>query len=370
MIYNLELGVAFLAGCLFSAMVIPRISLVAFKLRLFDPMNSRKIHTECIPRLGGVAFFPCIIVAVSLTIVFHSLCLDDDLFGGELTIRFLALCSALFILYLMGVMDDLVGVRYRSKFVVQTLCGLLMAFAGCYFNNLYGLFGIHEIPGYVGIPFTVLIIVYILNAVNLIDGIDGLASGLGMIAFLAFGCLFVYLHRWMYALLAFASLGVLVPFFYYNVFGQTRRGRKLFMGDTGSLTIGMLLAVMAIRLSMFDPVKERLLPGSIVVAFSFLMVPMLDVVRVVLHRMRKRKPLFSPDKNHIHHKFMALGMPQHRAMLCIVGIAVGFTVLNVCAIHYLSVTVLFLLNVAAWTVMHFCITGKILKNNRKNHIKD
>ena len=209
MIYNLELGVAFLAGCLFSAMVIPRISLVAFKLRLFDPMNSRKIHTECIPRLGGVAFFPCIIVAVSLTIVFHSLCLDDDLFGGELTIRFLALCSALFILYLMGVMDDLVGVRYRSKFVVQTLCGLLMAFAGCYFNNLYGLFGIHEIPGYVGIPFTVLIIVYILNAVNLIDGIDGLASGLGMIAFLAFGCLFVYLHRWMYALLAFASLGVL-----------------------------------------------------------------------------------------------------------------------------------------------------------------
>lgn len=67
---------------------------------------------------------------------------------------------------------------------------------------------------------------------------------------------------------------------------------------------------------------------------------------------------------------MALGMPQHRAMLCIVGIAVGFTVLNVCAIHYLSVTVLFLLDVAAWTVMHFCITGKILKNNRKNHIKD
>ena len=153
--------------------------------------------------------------------------------------------------------------------IIQTLCGLLLVASGFCFDNLYGLFGIYELPYYVGIPFTVFIIVYIMNAINLIDGIDGLASGLSMIAFFAFGCMFVCLHWWLYAFISFAALGALIPFFYYNMFGQTRRGRKVFMGDTGSLTIGLLLAVMAIHLSMSDPVKEELFPGAIVTAFSF-----------------------------------------------------------------------------------------------------
>lgn len=363
MLYIIEILVTFVVGCLLSAMIIPRISFVAYRRRLFDVPNERKIHTAHIPRLGGVAFFPCITVAVSLTISCHNLCIGSSLLTMELITRFLVLFSCLFILYLMGVMDDLVGIRYRSKFSIQTLCGLLLVLSGFYFDNLYGLFGIYEIPRYIGMPFTVFIIVYILNAVNLIDGIDGLASGLSMIAFFSFGCLFVCLHWWMYALISFAALGVLIPFFYYNVFGQIHRGRKVFMGDTGSLTIGMMLAAMAIALSKSDSVKDSLFPGSIVIAFSFLLVPMLDVVRVVLHRLRNRKPPFAPDKNHIHHKFIALGMSQRHALSCIVGIAIVFTVLNVWAIHYLSVTTLFLLDVAVWTVMNLRITAQIRKIN-------
>ena len=135
------------------------------------------------------------------------------------------------------------------------------------------------------------------------------------------------------------------------------------MGDTGSLTIGMLLAVMAIRLSMSDPMKESVFPGVIVTAFSFLIVPMLDVVRVVLHRWRNRKPLFLPDKNHIHHKFIALGMSQRKAMACIIALALAFAVVNVFLIHYLTTTTLFLLDVAVWTVLHCYITIKIKRKN-------
>ncbi len=370
MTYFLEIILTALAGCLFSMLILPKISLVSFRRRLFDQVNARKIHTDRIPRLGGIAFFPCITVAVSLTIVCHNLCAGCNLLTTELTTRLLATFSGLFMLYLMGMMDDLIGMRYRSKFVIQIFSGALLVISGLYFDNLYGLFGIYEIPSWIGMPFTLLIIVYILNAVNLIDGIDGLASGLSIMAFLAFGCMFACLHWWMYAFISFTAFGVLIPFFYYNVFGQVRRGRKIFMGDTGSLTIGMLLAVLAIRLSMYDSVKESLFPGSIVMAFSFLMVPMLDVVRVMLHRLRNGKPVFSPDKNHIHHKFMALGMSQRRAMLCIVGIAVAYIAFNIGAVHYLSVTALFLLDTVSWTVMHFCITGKILENNRKKYIKD
>ena len=150
------------------------------------------------------------------------------------------------------------------------------------------------------------------------------------------------------------------------MFGQTRRGRKVFMGDTGSLTIGLLLAVMAIHLSMSDPVKEEFFPGAIVTAFSFLLVPMLDVVRVVLHRLRNHQPPFLPDKNHIHHKFIALGMSQHQALCFILSIAWLFIIANTLLASYLSVTVLFLLDVAVWTAMHFYITAKITKKYPKN----
>lgn len=235
---------AFAVSCLLSAMIIPKISLIAFRRRLFDPLDDRKLHTTHIPRLGGIAFFPCIIMPISLVIACHNLCTDSNLLSWEQSTCLLTLFSCLFMLYLMGMRDDLIGMRYRAKFIIQTLCGLLLVASGFCFDNLYGLFGIYELPYYVGIPFTVFIIVYIMNAINLIDGIDGLASGLSMIAFFAFGCMFVCLHWWLYAFISFAALGALIPFFYYNMFGQTRRGRKVFMGDTGSLTIGLLLAVM------------------------------------------------------------------------------------------------------------------------------
>lgn len=352
---------AFAVSCLLSAMIIPRISLVAFKRRLFDPLNDRKLHTAPIPRLGGIAFFPCIAVPISLIIACHNLCTDSNLLCWEQSTCLLTMFSCLFILYLMGMKDDLIGMRYRAKFIIQTLCSAILVASGFCFNNLYGLFGIHELPYYIGAPFTVFIIVYIMNAINLIDGIDGLASGLSMTAFFAFGCMFVYLHWWLYSFISFAALGTLIPFFYYNMFGQAHRGRKVFMGDTGSLTIGLLLAVMAIHLSMFDPVKEDIFPGAIVTAFSFLLVPMLDVVRVVLHRLRNHKPPFLPDKNHIHHKFIALGMSQHQALGFILSIAWIFIIANTILAPYLSVTVLFLLDVAVWTSMHFYITARIRK---------
>lgn len=362
--HYVETFLVFICGCLMSAMIIPRILLVAFKCQLFDQIDERKIHTAPIPRLGGITFFPGIFIVVCLVTVCHNLHFDANLLDLEATNRLLALFTGLFVLYLMGIMDDLIGVRYRSKFILQMLCAGLMVAVGFCFNNLYGLFGIHELPIWVGAPFTVLIIVYILNAINLIDGIDGLASGLSMIAFLAFGCMYIRLGLWFYVFMSFAGLSVLIPFFYYNVFGKVHKGRKIFMGDTGSLTIGLLLATLAIRLSIFDSDKEELFPGSIILAFSFLIVPMLDVVRVVLHRLRKGKNPFLPDKNHIHHKFMALGFPQRQAMICIISIAFAFALLNICLIHHLSTTLLFVLDVVIWTVMHMYLTAQINKKSK------
>lgn len=349
----------FILGWNMSAIVLPKISLVSFRKRLFDQVNSRKVHTGLVPRLGGIAFFPCISVSVSLVIVFLNLLTDHNILDLDSTVQLLSLCCSLFLLYLTGMMDDLISVRYSAKFMIQILCGVLLVCSGIYFDTLYGLFGINEIPMWIGIPFTVFVTVFVLNAINLIDGIDGLASGLSIIAFIAFGCMFARLGWWLYAFIAFAAFGVLMPFFYYNVFGKVQRGRKIFMGDTGSLTIGLLLATMAVRLSMSDSVKERLMPGAIVIAFSFLIVPTFDVVRVVLHRVRNGKNPFMPDRNHIHHKFMALGMSQRQAMVSILCLASFFALTNVFAIHYVSVTLLFVSDVVVWTLFHIFITAKI-----------
>lgn len=360
--YFIEVVLVFVLGWSMSAVVLPRISLFAFRRRLFDQMNSRKIHTDPIPRLGGIAFFPCILVVMSLVLVYNNLYGGKNMLDIDLTICLLSLFVCLFALYLMGMMDDLVGVCYHSKFIIQILCGILLVASGFCFDSFYGLFGVYELPFWIGIPFTVFIIMFILNAINLIDGIDGLASGLSIIAFLVFGYMFARIGWWVYALLAFAILGVLIPFFYYNVFGKVRNGRKIFMGDTGSLTIGLLLVVMVIRLSMMDITKDTIFPDAIVIAFSFLMVPVLDAVRVVIHRLREGKNLFVSDKNHIHHKLMALGLRQHQALVCIMGIAIVFIIVNVLSIHYVSITTLFLTDIVIWTVMHIWITMKI--NNR------
>ena len=208
----------------------------------------------------------------------------------------LFLISGLTLLYIVGIADDLIGVRYRKKFVVQIISAAILS-AGLYINSFYGLFGINEIDPIIGIPFTMLLVVFITNAINLIDGIDGLASGLSMVALVVFGVIFVHFQSWLYALLAFVSVSH-HPFFSYNVFGNADRGRKIFMGDTGSLTLGYILSFFVIRFCMHEPNSMMQVQGSpVLIAFSVLMVQCLDVVRVVLRRARNRKPLFLPTRH-------------------------------------------------------------------------
>lgn len=119
----------------------------------------------------------------------------------------LLLCSGLTLLFIVGIADDLIGVRYRQKFLVQLVAAAMFPLAGLYINDFYGLLGIHYVSSFIGVPLTLLLVVFITNAVNLIDGIDGLASGLSMVALSVFGTLAVIDGRWMSALLAFATVG-------------------------------------------------------------------------------------------------------------------------------------------------------------------
>lgn len=355
--------------CVLSAgVLIPQILLISFRRNLFDEPDERKIHQSAVPRLGGIAFKPVVFFSVALLLGVSQLLGYGEMLGGiasESRSLAFGFCSIM-VLYLVGMADDLIGIRYRAKFVVQIACGLMVIAGGLWLDNLHGLFLIYNIPAWIGWPVTILAVVFIINAINLIDGIDGLASGLCGVAMLFYGVIFILAHEYIYAMLAFATLGVLVPFFYYNVFGDARRGRKIFMGDTGSLTIGMMLCLLSLKVCRCFP-DDTLsnLPNVFVLAYSPLIVPCFDVVRVYLHRVRNGKNPFLPDKNHIHHKLLAIGMRQRTAMITIVSVSVLFTLCNILLSTRIGVTPLLLADILVWTAANIWLTRKIHRINKK-----
>ncbi len=353
----------FAVSVVFSGLLIPQILLIAFRRKLFDVPDERKIHQGVVPRLGGIAFKPVIFFSLSLMLgVCHWRGYSDKLFGlsSELDTIAFSFCSIM-MLYILGMADDLIGIRYRAKFVVQVLCGVLMVAGGLWISDFHGLFGIHAVPAWLGYPLTLLSVVFIINAVNLIDGIDGLASGLCSAATIYLGVSLFLTENYFYAMLSFATLGVLFPFFYYNVFGDAKHMKKIFMGDTGSTTIGMVLYILSTRL-LQTPLQETVFSeiNPFVLSFSALVVPCFDVVRVYLHRVRYHQNPFMPDKNHIHHKLLALGMKQRQAMVTIVSSSIVLTAVNILLSSFISATSILILNIALYSCGNVYITRRIV----------
>lgn len=363
-IYLLLVAVAFVVAVTLGLIMMPKILFISYKKRLFDMPNKRKVHDVPIPRLGGLSFFPVTLVVVCLSI---GLCYYIDLPPDEFRrtpYEYLFFLVGCMLLYIIGVADDLVGVSYRYKFVVQIVTAALLVFTGDWISSLGGLFGIHDISPWVGKPFTVLIIVYITNAINLIDGIDGLASGLSSIALFSLGILFTYRGEWVFVMLATATLGVLMPFWFYNVFGNAFRGHKLFMGDTGSLTLGFILSFMVVHVS--DSSVESYTTRDVVIAFSTLLVPLLDVMRVVVGRLRDGKNPFLPDKRHIHHKLQRTGMRIRMILVTILAISLFFIAFNMLLIPHVNITILLIMDVAIWVGIQIVINMSIKTRGYKN----
>ena len=240
--------------------------------------------------------------------------------------------------------------------------------SGVWIKSLDGLFGVYDVPAWFGMPFTVLIVVYVTNAINLIDGIDGLASGLCAISLVALAGLHIWLHMYSYALLCISAIGVIIPFWYYNVFGNAMRGRKLFMGDSGSLSLGYILSFLMIHLSTVD-ISPRI-PGdyNMVLAFTTMLVPLLDVVRVVGHRLRNGKNPFLPDKSHIHHKLLRCGLRVRQVMVSICMLSLMFILINVALIGSVNITFILLIDLVVWLVFHIILDIILHKRGAENMV--
>lgn len=359
---------AFMMSFIMGWIIIPRILVISHKHQLYDIPDSRKIHDTPIPRLGGLSFFPVIVITIATIMAVRYLMGYDVIYVPERTvlIEFLFLLAGTTILYVVGVGDDMIGITYRSKFLAQIICGFLLVVSGLWLHDIDGFMGIYTLRMRYSYPLTIFIVVYITNAFNLIDGVDGLASGLVIVALTAFGLIFISERQLIYALVAFSTLGVVVPFWFYNVFGNQAQGHKLFMGDTGSLTLGFIISFLALRICLTGA-EVKGTTNHVIVCISALIVPLFDVLRVAVHRIRKGRNPFLPDRNHIHHKLLRAGMRKRTVLFTIIGLSVFYMILNYYLNPYMNVTFILMIDFALWIGLHAIINHYIRKVEGEPH---
>ena len=280
---------AFITAFTLSYVSMPSIIHIAQVKKLYDLPDARRSHKEITPSLGGVGIFAGIIFSIVLWTPF-------SLFGDLQYI----ICGLLLI-FLIGVKDDILPISPKKKLLGQIVVASIIAYkADVYLSSMYGLFGIYELPYWIGIALSIFTIVTIINAFNLIDGINGLASGVTCLIATTLGLWFFLVDRIELAIIAFALVGATMAFLKYNI-----TPARIFMGDTGSLLIGLVCAILVIEFIEFN---QELIPSNIyriksapAVGIGILVLPLFDTLRVFTTRVIKGKSPFVPDRTHIHH---------------------------------------------------------------------
>lgn len=359
------IALAFAVSLLVTAICTPPLLRLCRKRGLYDLPNERKVHHNKVPRLGGVLFMPSMLVGCSISFVLMELMGHTAVFSS-FGLSTLLVAIGMFLLYIIGLLDDLFGMRAALKFCIQLVVSLFLPFCGLYIHNLYGFFGIHELPMWLGYALTMWLSIIIVNATNLIDGIDGLASSLAILAMGAFGTLFVCQGMYFYALFCFALAGSLIAFWFYNMFGSPTRGTKTFMGDTGSLTLGYALAFVAMRYAIIGTsnvtVENRCL--VLLVPFTLLFVPCADSGRVALKRLLRGRPIFHPDKTHLHHKCLRAGFTMHQSLALICGLQIFYCATNWLIVHWGGrVNLIVFIDLVLFLVFNLWLDRRIVKND-------
>lgn len=277
-----------------TLLVIPVIIVIAKAKKLYDlPDDTRKLHKEPIPSLGGLGMFIGFIFGLLLTLNF------------AIVPEFQFYIAAFLLIFFLGLKDDIMVLSPTKKFICQLLTAAILVFkANLVLDNMHGFLGLNHLPVFFSYILSIFSIVVIINAFNLIDGVDGLAGGLGLVSSLVFGMFFWVNDNIAYAVLGFSFAGCLIAFLFYNFYPA-----RIFMGDTGSLMIGLINSILVIKFIQTAPTYTVYpITSAPAIGFGILILPLMDTLRVFGLRLIHRRSPFSPDRNHIHHLLLNKGL--------------------------------------------------------------
>jgi UDP-GlcNAc:undecaprenyl-phosphate/decaprenyl-phosphate GlcNAc-1-phosphate transferase len=291
---------------------IPAIITVAETKKLYDVPDERKIHRLPIPALGGIGIFAGFTLACLTSISF------------TLATEFQYFFAAAIIIFFLGIKDDILVISPIKKFIGQVLAAFLIIYkGGIQIKSMHGFFGIYDLPEIFSLMLTYFTVIVIINSFNLIDGIDGLAGSLGLMASIVFGFYFLMAQMVPYAVLAFSLAGSLAAFLIFNF-----HPAKIFMGDTGSMLVGLVNAILVVKFINAAQTPNVVFPvaAAPAIGFTILLIPLLDTLRVFGIRIFHRRSPFSPDRNHIHHLMLDKGLNHTAITLGLVSANILFIV--------------------------------------------
>lgn len=332
---------------LLTFFAIPVIIQVAKDKKLFDEPDERKVHKNVIPTLGGLGIFAGFIIATLMGV------------PSGITSELQYFAAAATVIFFLGIKDDILILSASKKFIGQLIAaGIIIKFGGVQISNMHGFLGINEIPHIASIVISIFTIIVITNSFNLIDGVDGLAGSLGLLTTLVFGVYFYYVGQLTYAVMALALSGSIIGFLIYNF-----SPAKIFMGDTGSLLIGLINSILVIKFINVagNPASNFPIEAAPAIGFSILMIPLFDTLRVFGLRILNRRSPFSPDRNHVHHFLLDLGLSHRMVTITCVSVNIMFICLAFFLRHLGTTTVLSILLCSA-----FVFIGAIFYSRPKN----
>jgi UDP-GlcNAc:undecaprenyl-phosphate/decaprenyl-phosphate GlcNAc-1-phosphate transferase len=317
----ITLLIVFITALVIVIMATPSLIKVAKLKKLIDEPNDRKIHHRPIPTIGGIIIFAASLFSFALWYKVNCISTSYE----QCIQEFKMIIATSLILFFVGIKDDIVGTAPVKKLIAHVIVGLMLVLIGnIRITGLHGLFGVHEIPYWASIFLSLFTYIVVVNAFNLIDGVDGLASSVGLLVCAAFGSYFAFAGDYVMASLAYALAGSLVGFLVYNF-----SPAKIFMGDSGSLVIGLIVCILSIKLVEFPTIK---LQGAMiylskpVFVLATLIYPLMDTLRVTIIRLSKGQSPLHADRNHIHHKLIDLGH-SHRSTVFFI---LGFNAIMIC----------------------------------------
>jgi len=347
-LYNIILG--YITAFTLTYFAIPSIIKIAKVKHLYDEPDDRRVHTENTPSLGGIAIFAGLIFSVVLWTPFK-----------EFSALQYIICAFL-IIFLIGAKDDIIPLDPSKKLIGQFMAALILIFkSDIRLTSFYGMFGIYDIPYWLGVILTVFTFIVIMNSVNLIDGINGLAGSISLLSCLVFGAWFFLIDRIELAIVAYATAGAVTAFLRYNF-----TPAKIFMGDTGSLLLGLVSAILAIE---FIEANRTLAPhpyaieAAPAVAFGILIIPLFDTLRVFTTRMLRGRSPFRADRTHIHHLLLDMGFSHTSATVCLVIVNL-ISILFVFRLHTIGTLNLFLLILSIAGVLSGTLFYLVIKKRR------
>lgn len=357
LINSIDLLLLIIFGSVFGLtyLLLPRIRRITLKFDLYDTPDYRSSHVNIVPTFGGVAFFICLILGISFLEPF-----DLD----SITISLLV---SLTVIFFIGITDDFKNLSPKVKFLGQVFSvGLILSHTEFQIHSLHGFMGINElgnIPSYLLSGFLFL---GFINAFNLIDGIDGNASIVGIVISVTMGLIFYELDMHFYLGICIVLVSTLFAFLRFNFSNR----KKIFMGDTGSLVIGLVLGALTLRLLSlgFEPFSLISITRAEIplLLLGVLIIPALDISRVIFIRIMRKKSIFSPDRNHIHHVLIDAGLSHMQASILVGMINAVIIALSYYSLKYFDLiyAVLFFNFLIVVLVLSFFILNRSIANRR------